>query len=61
MQYSSSFFYVIVEKYKNCNKNNPLTPNLKDEGGGMKDERKQFIIIPHHSSLKKGGISQVVI
>jgi len=25
-------YIVIVEKYKKCSKNNPLTPILKDEG-----------------------------
>jgi len=34
---------VIVEKYKKCNKNNPLTPILKDEGWGM---MKNFILHP---------------
>jgi hypothetical protein len=40
---SPCFYYnVIVEKYKKCNKNNPLTPILKDEGGRMM--MKNFIL-----------------
>jgi hypothetical protein len=34
----------IVEKYKKCNKNNPLTPILKDEGGRM--IKRNFILHP---------------
>jgi hypothetical protein len=36
---------VIVEKYKKCNKNNPLTPILKDEGGRMM-KKQNFILHP---------------